>query len=66
MPTITVNPKNSNWVQEIEVKIDILDNQSGVKYYKYAVTDSKDTPTTWSENIASVNGKNHITAVQFG
>lgn len=57
MPTITVNPKNSNWVQEIEVKIDILDNQSGVKYYKYAVTDSKDTPTTWSENIASVNGK---------
>lgn len=56
-PTITVNPKNSNWVQEIEVKIDILDNQSGVKYYKYAVTDSKDTPTTWSENIASVNGK---------
>lgn len=55
-PTITVNPKNSNWVQEIEVKIDILDNQSGVKYYKYAVTDSKDTPTTWSENIASVNG----------
>ena len=57
VPTITVNPKNSNWVQEIEVKIDILDNQSGVKYYKYAVTDSKDTPTTWSENIASVNGK---------
>ena len=57
VPTITVNPKDSNWVQEIEVKIDILDNQSGVKYYKYAVTDSKDTPTTWSENIASVNGK---------
>lgn len=57
VPTITVNPKDSNWAQEIEVKIDILDNQSGVKYYKYAVTDSKDTPTTWSENIASVNGK---------
>jgi len=55
VPTITVNPKNSNWVQEIEVKIDILDNQSGVKYYKYAVTDSKDTPTTWSENIAKAN-----------
>ena len=55
VPTITVNPKDSNWVQEIEVKIDILDNQSGVKYYKYAVTDSKDTPTTWSENIAKAN-----------
>lgn len=57
VPSIYVNPQTSSWKQEIQVQIDISDSQSGVKYYKYAITDSRDTPATWSSNIASVNGK---------
>ena len=55
-PNIVVDPQTSNWAKETQVKVNITDSQSGVKYYKYAITDSKDTPSSWSSNIASVNG----------
>lgn len=55
-PNIVVDPQTSNWAKETQVKVNITDSQSGVKYYKYAVTDSNDTPSSWSSNIASVNG----------
>ena len=56
VPNISVDPQTINWAKETQVKVNITDSQSGVKYYKYAITDSKDTPSSWSSNIASVNG----------
>ena len=50
-PSITVTPQNSDWVQEVQVQVIFTDAGSGVKQYKYAITDSKDTPTNWSEYI---------------
>ena len=54
-PSISVNPKTSDWARETQVQVSITDGGAGFKYYKYAITDNKNLPTTWSENIAKAN-----------
>ena len=50
-PSITVTPQNSDWLQEQQVQISFNDGGAGFKHYKYAITDSRDSPTSWSEYI---------------
>ena len=50
-PSITVNPEGSTWTQEVLVNLTFGDNGSGFKQYKYAITDSVENPSTWSEYI---------------
>ena len=54
-PSISVNPQNCDWTQEVQVQVSFTDEGAGFKHYKYAITDSKDPPTTWSENITKAN-----------
>ena len=54
-PSISVNPQNCDWTQEVQVQVNFTDGGAGFKHYKYAITDSKDPPTTWSENITKAN-----------
>ena len=54
-PSISVNPQNCDWTQEVQVQVRFTDGGAGFKHYKYAITDSKDPPTTWSENITKAN-----------
>lgn len=56
IPDIVVSPQTSDWTREVQISINIVDNQSGVKYYKYAVTDTRNTPSNWSSDISSTNG----------
>ena len=50
-PTITVTPQSSDWARETQVQVSFTDAGSGYKHYKYAITDSRNMPTTWSEYI---------------
>ncbi len=54
-PSISVNPKTSDWARETQVQVSFTDGGAGFKHYKYAITDNKNLPTTWSENIAKAN-----------
>ena len=56
-PSVTIEPLECDWTQSVDVKLEFYDDGgSGFKHYKYAITDSLDTPSSWSSNIASVNG----------
>lgn len=57
-PTISVTPENCDWKYSQDVDIKISDEgQSGIVGYKYAITDSEDTPTSWSDLIEKSNDK---------
>ena len=50
-PSMTVTPQNSDWAQETQVQVSFSDGGGGFKHYRYAITDSRDPPTTWSDYI---------------
>lgn len=57
-PEVVATPLSSNWTnQPITVNLSFTDRGgSGFKGYQYAVTDSKDTPVSWSEMVLQENG----------
>ena len=63
-PQTMVNPENCEWSQSINVALNFTDVGSGFKQYKYAITDSKDLPTSWSNYIT--NNEDTITINEEG
>lgn len=52
-PEVIANPVSCDWKKGEEVNISIIDDGgSGLKSYKYAITDSQSEPTSWSAEIA--------------
>lgn len=55
-PEVVVTPVESNWLTSITLNLSFIDKGgSNFKNYKYAITNSQDTPTTWSNAIAEIN-----------
>ena len=56
-PEVIVDPTECDWSLSKTVNLQFNDiGNSGVKNYKYAVTNSQATPTSWSSTIASDHG----------
>ena len=63
-PQIVVNPENCEWSQSVDVALSFTDVESGFKQYRYAITNSKDLPTSWSNYIT--NNEDIITINEEG
>lgn len=51
-PSVIINPLECDWKLSEEVSLSFYDDgKSGLKNYKYSITDSQNLPNTWSENI---------------
>ena len=56
-PEVVVTPTSCDWKETETVHLEFTDQGgSGVKNYKYAITDSQATPSTWNTPIAGTSG----------
>ena len=55
-PEVVVTPVECDWKKSQTVHLEFSDlGKSGVKYYKYAITNNQSTPSSWSSAISKVS-----------